>query len=75
MNKPKSANGNRITNNKNRFKSLNNSGRFVGQNSTIIHHSRHSGYNNQNIQHLKMYSNNPKAGGWIDPAPPGNTGG
>jgi hypothetical protein len=52
-----------------RFKNLNNSGRFVGQNSTIIH----SAYNNQNRQHLKLYSK-PKAGGWIGDASQTNSG-
>lgn len=75
MNKPKSATGHRITNStKNRFKSLNNSRRFVGQNSTIIHHTRHSGYNNNNGQRLKMYSNNPKTSGWVEPASTSTTG-
>jgi hypothetical protein len=74
MNKPKSATGNRISG-KNRFKNLNHSGRFVGQNSTIIH----SAYNNQQSsvaggpngsnplrpQQIKMFQH-PKSGGWME---------
>lgn len=45
---------------------MNTSSRFVGQNSTIIHHSRHSGYNNTNVQPLKVFQGNSQKGGWMD---------
>jgi len=75
MNKPKSATGHRISGKQNRFKNLNNSGRFVGQNSTIIH----SAYNNQGPsapagpvggngagqQQIKVFQH-PKTGGWME---------
>lgn len=79
QNKPKSAQGHRMVNNQSkfslaltpsvfidRFKNMNTSSRFVGQNSTIIHHSRHSGYNNTNVQPLKVFQGNSQKGGWMD---------
>lgn len=51
-----------------RFKNLNNSGRFVGQNSTIIHQA----YNNSNMQQLKV-NQKPIAGGWMEQSHPNIT--